>query len=110
MLVAACIRRLPKSIAKNGPGANEPSLNASAVPKKTGTAAAVRLKGLARRNHSLKTFPLVGFAIRSILERVACFCNLLRLQASAVRWVAWGATTGSLVPLPAAPQGRRTER
>src|SRR3712207_9085993 len=54
MFVAACIRRLPKSIARNGPQANAPSLNASAVPKNTGTAEAVRLKGRASRNHSAK--------------------------------------------------------
>src|SRR5918998_5700065 len=75
MLVAACMTRLPKSMAKNGPGANEPSLNASAVPKNTGTAAAVRLNGLARRNHSSKTCRLVGFIVRPIVERVRGFCN-----------------------------------
>src|SRR5687768_2393257 len=75
MLVAACMRRLPKSMAKKGPQVNEPSLNASAVPKHTGTAAAVRLKGLARRNHSSKSCRLVGFAIRPILERVGPVCN-----------------------------------
>src|SRR5215210_6343362 len=75
MLVAACMRRLPKSMARNGPKANEPSLNASAVPKNTGTAAAVRLKGLARRNHSSKTCRLVGFIVRPIVERVVRFFN-----------------------------------
>src|ERR687896_197652 len=75
MLVAACMRRLPKSMAKNGPQANEPSLNASAVPKNTGTAAAVRLKGLARRDHSSKTCRLVGFIVRPIVERVVHVCN-----------------------------------
>src|SRR5918998_24873 len=52
MFVAACIRRLPKSIARNGPQANAPSPSASAVPKSTGTADAVRLKGRASLNHS----------------------------------------------------------
>src|ERR687898_784363 len=75
MLVAACMSRLPKSMAKNGPQANEPSLNASAVPKNTGTAAAVRLKGLARRNHSSKTCRFVGFIVRPIVERVIHVCN-----------------------------------
>src|SRR5215213_195256 len=75
MLVAACMSRLPKSIARNGPKANEPSLNASAVPKSTGTADAVRLKGLARRNHSSKTCRLVGFIARPIVERVVHVCN-----------------------------------
>src|SRR5215210_6836146 len=69
------MRRLPKSMAKNGPGANEPSWNASAVPKNTGTAAAVRLKGLASRDHSSKTCRLAGFTIRPIVERVVSFCN-----------------------------------
>src|SRR5215210_8245653 len=54
MLVAACMRRLPKSIARKGPQAKAPSLYARAVPKSTGTAAAVRLNGLASRNHSAK--------------------------------------------------------
>src|SRR5215212_11410505 len=75
MLVAACMRRLPKSMARNGPRANEPSLNASAVPKNTGTAAAVRLKGLASRNHSSKTCRLIAFIVRPIVERVVGFCN-----------------------------------
>src|SRR4028119_1660641 len=48
MLVAACMRRLPKSIARKGPQLNAPSRHASAVPKSTGTAAAVRLKGRAK--------------------------------------------------------------
>src|ERR671913_1681922 len=52
MLVAACMRRLGKSIARNGPHANAPSASASAVPKSTGTADAVREKGRASRNHS----------------------------------------------------------
>src|SRR5687767_13712374 len=75
MLVAACTRRLPKSMAKKGPQANEPFLNASAVPKNTGTAAAVRLKGLARRNHSSKICRLVGFIVRPIVERVVRYFN-----------------------------------
>src|SRR5215207_5641859 len=89
MLVAACMSRLPKSIARNGPKANEPSLNASAVPKSTGTADAVRLKGLARRNHSSKTCRLVGFIARPIVERVVHVCNrpVHGFQASAVRQV-----------------------
>src|SRR5829696_3018702 len=73
MLVAACMSRLPKSMARKGPQANEPSLKASAVPKNTGTAAAVRLKGLARRNHSSKTCRLVGFIVRPIVEKVVRF-------------------------------------
>src|SRR5215211_6808948 len=76
MLVAACMSKLPKSMARNGPQANSPSWNASAVPKSTGTADAVRLKGLASRNHSLKTCARVGVAIRAIVERVVGFCNL----------------------------------
>jgi len=48
------MRRLAKSIARNGPHANAPSRAASAVPKITGTADAVREKGRARRNHSAK--------------------------------------------------------
>src|SRR5215211_5847792 len=89
MFVAACMRRLPKSMAKKGPQANEPSLNASAVPKNTGTAAAVRLKGLARRNHSSITCCLVGFIVRPIVERVVHVCNrsvhgFLRFQATGV--------------------------
>src|SRR5215212_4076261 len=73
MLVAACIRRLPKSMANKGPGTNEPSLNASAVPNNTGTADAVRLNGLASRNHSAKTCFLLGLDIRSIVERAVSF-------------------------------------
>src|SRR5215203_4605582 len=110
MFVAACMRRLPKSMAKKGRQANEPSLNASAVPKNTGTAAAVRLKGLARRNHSSKTCRLVGFNIRSILARVACFCNLLRHQASGIRRQVGLPVTPlrvSLAPLPVVPQDHR---
>src|SRR5215218_5128301 len=89
MLVAACMRRLPQSMARKGPQANEPSLNASAVPKNTGTAAAVRLKGLARRNHSSKTCRLLGFIVRPIVERVVHVCNrsVHGFQASAVRQV-----------------------
>src|SRR5215212_7054015 len=75
MFVAACMNRLPKSMARKGPHANAPLLNASAVPNSTGTAAAVRLKGLARRNHSLKTCRLVGFVIRVIVERAGNFFN-----------------------------------
>src|SRR5918997_6744449 len=102
MLVAACMRRLPKSMAKKGPQANEPSLNASAVPKNTGTADAARLKGLARRDHSSKTCRLVGFIVRPIVERVVHVCNRpvngfrpagIRLQPSGR--FARGASTGS---------------
>src|SRR5215203_6022140 len=60
MFVAACMSRLAKSIARNGPHANAPSLSASAVPKSTGTADAVKEKGRASRNHSLK-MELLGF-------------------------------------------------
>src|SRR5918995_5038974 len=67
--------RLPSSMATKGPQANAPSLKASAVPNSTGTADAVRLKGLARRNHSLKTCRLGAVVIRAIVERVRCFCN-----------------------------------
>src|SRR5215207_8787740 len=57
MFVAACMSRLAKSIARNGPHANAPSLSASAVPKSTGTADAVKEQGRASRNHSLKIEP-----------------------------------------------------
>src|SRR5918995_7237015 len=67
--------RLPKSMATKGPQANTPSLKARAVPNSTGTAAAVRLKGLARRNHSLKICRLGEVVIRAIVERVCRFCN-----------------------------------
>src|SRR3990170_1126208 len=60
MFVAACMRRLPKNIARNGPHANAPSRSASAVPKSTGTADAVKEKGRDSRNHSAKMEPL-GF-------------------------------------------------
>src|SRR5215217_3728051 len=75
MFVAVCMNRLLKSMARKGPHANAPLLNASAVPNSTGTAAAVRLKGLARRNHSLKTCRLVGFVIRAIVDRAGSFFN-----------------------------------
>src|SRR4028119_2531556 len=52
MFVAAWIRRLPSSIATNGPQENAPSNEASAVPNSTGTAAAVRLNGRESLNHS----------------------------------------------------------
>src|ERR671917_2122045 len=52
MLVAAWIKRLPSSIATNGPQENAPSTEASAVPNTTGTAAAVRLNGRESLNHS----------------------------------------------------------
>src|SRR5918998_5574808 len=55
MLVAAWIKRLPISIATNGPHENAPSTEASAVPKTTGTAAAVRLNGRESLNHSAAT-------------------------------------------------------
>src|SRR5829696_4914927 len=55
MFVAACMRRLAKSIAKNEPQAKAQSRSASAVPKSTGTADAVKEKGRASRNHSAKT-------------------------------------------------------
>src|SRR5918998_6774601 len=55
MFVAAWIRRLANSIARNGPHANAPSVSASAVPKSTGTADAVRLNGRASLNHSPST-------------------------------------------------------
>src|SRR3954468_14109635 len=94
MLVAAWMSKLPKSMARKGPHANDPSLNASAVPNTTGTAAAVRLKGLARRTHSLKTCRLVGVVIRAIVERLGCFCNrsvhgfqLSAIQLSAVSFL-----------------------
>jgi hypothetical protein len=48
------MRRLAKSIAKNGPHANAPSRADNAVPKRTGTADAVSEKGRASRNHSAK--------------------------------------------------------
>jgi hypothetical protein len=55
IFVAACINRLPKSIATKGHHENAPSAQASAVPKNTGTAAAVRLKGRESLNHSAST-------------------------------------------------------
>src|ERR687894_1434402 len=55
MFVAAWIRRLANSIATKGPHANAPSVSASAVPKSTGTADAVRLNGRASLNHSPRT-------------------------------------------------------
>src|SRR5688500_7737717 len=87
MFVAAWIRRLARSIARNGPHANAPSASASAVPKSTGTADAVRLNGRASLNHSLKTWLLGGFIVRPIVERVARFCNrsVHGLQAPGIR-------------------------
>lgn len=46
------MRRLARSIAKNAPHEKAPSSNARAVPKRTGTAAAVKEKGRASQNHS----------------------------------------------------------
>ncbi len=46
------MRRLAKSIARNGPHEKKPSFAASTVPKRTGTAAAVKEKGRASQNHS----------------------------------------------------------
>src|ERR671926_1542512 len=92
--------KLPKSMATKGPQANAPSLNASAVPNSTGTAAAVRLKGLARRNHSLKTRRLGAVVIRAIVERVGRFCNLFRHQVSGYRH-----QVGLLVASPRVLQG-----
>src|SRR5829696_1651917 len=69
------MRRLPKNIARKGPQVNAPSLYASAVPKSTGTAAAVRLNGLASRNHSARTCRLVKFIVRPIVESVVGVCN-----------------------------------
>src|SRR5829696_150523 len=97
MLVAACMSRLPKSMARKGPQANEPSLKASAVPKNTGTAAAVRLKGLARRNHSSKTCRLVGFIVRPIVERVVHVCNR---SVHGFRPTGFSGQVGSLVAHP----------
>jgi hypothetical protein len=48
------MRRLPKNIAKNEPQAKAPPRSASADPKSTGTAEAVKEKGRASRNHSAK--------------------------------------------------------
>src|SRR5215204_3497338 len=90
--------RLPKSMATKGPQANTPSLKASAVPNSTGTAAAVRLKGLARRNHSLKTCRLGGVVIRAIVERVCRFCNpfVYGIQATGI----WLQASGGVAMVP----------
>src|SRR5918997_6367289 len=52
MFVAAWMNRLPSSIATKGPQEKAPSTEASAVPKITGIAAAVRLNGRESLNHS----------------------------------------------------------